>query len=61
MRAKLKQEAESSRGSFVDVNEGKASACCVSVGIHRFFFFHIAESMLCSALFLAHTHKRALP
>jgi len=25
------------------------------------FSFHIAESMLCFALFLAHTHKRALP
>ena len=63
MRAKLKQEAESSRGSFVDAKEEKSECLLCERGgfvVTSFFFFHIAESMLCFALFLAHTHKRAL-
>jgi len=49
-------------GRFVNVNEGK-SECKLRErgGCTTFSFFHIAESMLCSALSLAHTHKRALP
>jgi len=45
MRAKLKHDAESSRGSFVDAKE-EESKCklCEREGRHFPFFFHIAES-----------------
>jgi len=50
-------------GRFVDANEGESE--CKLCERERFstfpFLFHIAESMLCFAFFLAHTHKRALP
>ena len=50
-------------GRFVDANEEESECQLCERGGRHFlpFFFHIAESMLCFAFFLAHTHKRALP